>query len=59
MLYIPLKADEKFRARAVIDVFAHRSSKAFSSVLIIGVTAFFSNHLLTSFEHRHCNPLDL
>lgn len=47
MLYIPLKPDEKYRARAVIDIFAHRSSKAFSSVLIIGMTAFFSSHLLT------------
>ncbi len=47
MLYIPLKADEKYRARAVIDVFAHRSSKAFGSLLIIGMTAFFSSHLLT------------
>ncbi|MBS0629121.1 MAG: hypothetical protein JSS30_02710 [Verrucomicrobia bacterium] len=47
MLYIPLKPDEKYRARAVIDIFAHRSSKAISSVLIIGMTAFFSSHLLT------------
>jgi AAA family ATP:ADP antiporter len=47
MLYIPLNADEKYRARAVIDVFAHRSSKAFGSILIIGMTAFFSSHLLT------------
>jgi len=47
MLYIPLKPDEKYRARAVIDVFAHRSSKAFSSILIIGMTAFLSTHLLT------------
>lgn len=47
MLYIPLKPDEKYRARAVIDIFAHRSSKAFSSLLIIGLTAFFSTHFLT------------
>lgn len=47
MLYIPLKPDEKFRARAVIDVFAHRSSKAFGSILIIAMTALFSSHLLT------------
>lgn len=47
MLYIPLKADEKFKARAVIDVFASRTSKALGSLLIIGMTAFFSSHLLT------------
>ncbi len=47
MLYIPLKPDEKYRARAVIDVFASRSSKAFSSLLIIGITTFFASHHLT------------
>jgi AAA family ATP:ADP antiporter len=31
MLYIPLKLDEKFRAKAIIDVFASRSAKAFAS----------------------------
>lgn len=43
MLYVPLKPDEKFRAKAVIDVFAYRTSKAFASILIIGVTAFLSS----------------
>lgn len=47
MLYIPLKPDEKYRARAVIDVFASRSSKAFGSLLIIGITTFFASHHLT------------
>jgi AAA family ATP:ADP antiporter len=37
MLYIPLAPDEKFRAKAVIDVFAHRSSKAIASALILGL----------------------
>jgi len=37
MLYIPLKQDEKFRAKAVIDVFAHRSSKAIASLLILAI----------------------
>ncbi len=46
VLYIPLKPDEKFRAKAVIDVFAYRSSKALASVLILGLqvilgTSFF------------------
>ena len=35
MLYVPLKPDEKFRAKAVIDVFAYRTSKAFASLLIL------------------------
>lgn len=39
VLYIPLKPDEKFRAKAVIDVFAYRTSKAFASVLILGLQA--------------------
>ena len=35
MLYIPLKQDEKFQAKAIIDVFAYRSSKAVASCLIL------------------------
>jgi len=35
MLYIPLKQEEKFQAKAVIDVFAYRSSKAVASCLIL------------------------
>ncbi|MBI2743257.1 MAG: hypothetical protein HYX48_04995 [Chlamydiales bacterium] len=35
MLYIPLKTDEKFRAKAFIDIFAYRSAKAFASFLIL------------------------
>jgi AAA family ATP:ADP antiporter len=34
MLYIPLKVEEKFQAKAVIDVFAYRSAKALASILI-------------------------
>lgn len=40
MLYIPLKLDEKFRAKAVIDVFAYRSSKAFISLSILFFQTF-------------------
>lgn len=47
MLYVPLKPDEKFRAKAVIDVFAYRSSKAFASFLIIFATSLFSSQVLT------------
>lgn len=39
MLYVPLKRDEKFRAKAVIDVFAYRTSKAFASLLILLINA--------------------
>jgi len=35
MLYVPLKPDEKYRAKAVIDVFAYRGSKAIASLLIL------------------------
>ncbi len=37
VLYIPLKPDEKFRAKSIIDVFAYRSSKAVGSLLILGL----------------------
>lgn len=47
MLYVTLKPDEKFRAKAVIDIFAYRTSKAFASVLIILVTSLVSSHMLT------------
>ncbi len=44
MLYVPLKKDEKFRAKAIIDVFAYRSSKAIASVLILGVQFWAGVH---------------
>nr|NGX32761.1 hypothetical protein [Candidatus Anoxychlamydiales bacterium] len=37
MLYIPLKTDEKYKAKAIIDVFAYRSAKAFASLFLIFV----------------------
>lgn len=40
MLYIPLKVDEKFKAKAIIDVFAYRTSKAAASLLIIALQYF-------------------
>lgn len=46
MLYIPLKPDEKFRAKAVIDVFAYRSSKALASILILGLQAMIGSAFL-------------
>ena len=43
MLYVPLNPDEKFRAKAVIDVFAYRTSKAVASIMIILATSFLSS----------------
>jgi ATP/ADP translocase len=37
MLYIPMKLEEKFRAKAIMDVFAHRTSKALVSLCILGI----------------------
>lgn len=45
LMYIPLKKDEKFRAKAFIDVFAHRTSKACASFLIFGLQWFLDSHL--------------
>lgn len=46
VLYIPLKPDEKFRAKAVIDVFAHRSSKAIASAIILSLQAILGTAFL-------------
>ncbi|MEX0961446.1 MAG: Npt1/Npt2 family nucleotide transporter [Simkaniaceae bacterium] len=35
MLYIPLTTEEKFQAKAIIDVFAYRSSKAVASFIVL------------------------
>lgn len=42
MLYIPLKTEEKFRAKAVIDVFAYRTARALASFLLLSLQ-FFTN----------------
>lgn len=44
MLYIPLSKDEKFKAKAIIDVFAYRSSKALASILVLGIQIFIPNY---------------
>jgi AAA family ATP:ADP antiporter len=46
MLYIPLKPDEKFRAKAIIDVFAYRAAKAVGSFLILGLQWFLGSSSL-------------
>lgn len=47
MLYLPLDKEGKFRAKAVIDVFAYRTSRIFASFLIISLQAFAFRHILT------------
>lgn len=46
MLYVPLKVDDKFKAKAIIDVFAYRSSKACASLVILLLQMVAANHLL-------------
>jgi ATP:ADP antiporter, AAA family len=46
MLYIPMKLDEKFRAKAIIDVFAYRSAKALVSICILGLQLLFGQEIL-------------
>ncbi len=50
MLYIPLQKNEKFKAKAVIDIFAYRSAKAFASLLILFLQLFFSSYLSYAFS---------
>lgn len=40
MLYVPLKLEEKFKAKAVIDVFAYRTAKVFATGFILAMQAF-------------------
>jgi AAA family ATP:ADP antiporter len=47
MLYIPLKTEEKFQAKAVIDVFVHRSAKAIIAIGILGLNFFVGKELLS------------
>jgi ATP/ADP translocase len=45
MLYIPLNVEQKFKAKAIIDVFAYRSSKAVASLLILGLGFVYGNNI--------------
>lgn len=45
MLYIPLKVEEKFKAKAIIDVFVYRSAKAVASCLLLIVGFAYANFL--------------
>ncbi len=45
MMYTPLQQDEKFRAKAFIDVFVDRSAKAMGSLLILGCQTLLMAHV--------------
>jgi len=47
MLYIPLDMEGKFKAKAVIDVFAYRTAKAGASFVVICLQAFAVTYLLS------------
>ena len=40
MLYVPLQREEKFKAKAIIDVFAYRSAKVLGAFAILALQAF-------------------
>ncbi|MBI3212084.1 MAG: hypothetical protein HYZ47_05350, partial [Simkania negevensis] len=50
MLYLPLSKREKFKAKAVIDIFAYRSAKALASLFVIGLEFFCPLHLPYAFS---------
>ena len=45
-LYIPLSSDEKFRAKAFIDVFLYRFAKVFASLIILSLQVVLTSYLL-------------
>ena len=46
MLYLPLKIEEKFKAKAIIDVFAYRGSKGLAALLIISLPYFSGTKII-------------
>lgn len=51
MLYIPLTVEEKFKAKAFIDVFAYRSAKACASLFILGLQVISAASLELSISY--------
>jgi len=45
-LYVPLSSDEKFRAKAFIDVFLYRFAKVFASLIILSLQVVLTSYLL-------------
>ena len=54
MLYIPLRSEEKFQAKAVIDVFAYRTAKALASLLVIALQFYLSTELHPAYLYVPC-----
>ena len=54
MLYVPLKSEEKFQAKAVIDVFAYRTAKALASLLLISLQFYLSVDLHPAYLYLPC-----
>ncbi len=52
MLYLKLSPEEKFQAKALIDVFVYRASKALAAMVILGLQAINFGH--TSFITGAC-----
>ncbi|MCX6989208.1 MAG: hypothetical protein NTZ52_06925 [Chlamydiae bacterium] len=45
MLYIPMKPEEKFNAKAFIDVFVYRGAKIFASLFVMILQVYFTSSL--------------
>lgn len=54
MLYIPLKSEEKFQAKAIIDVFAYRTAKALASLLVISMQFYLARDLHPAYLYVPC-----
>ncbi len=54
LLFVPLKMDEKFRAKAVIDVFAYRTSKAFASFFLLGLQFYVGSQVFILSNYFLC-----
>ena len=54
MLYVPLKSEEKFQAKAIIDVFAYRTAKALASLLVIALQFYLSAELHPAYLYLPC-----
>jgi ATP/ADP translocase len=46
MLYIPMRLEEKFQAKSIIDVFMGRFAKIFASICILAVQFFYPQYAL-------------
>ncbi len=47
MLYTPLSTEEKFQGKAIIDIFASRTAKAFASFLLLFCQFLLHDHTIT------------